>query len=36
MIPRSIPTASCSTRATGPRQLVVQDAFEITWWFSGS
>src|SRR5919107_2504920 len=36
MIPRSIPTLSWSTRATGPRQLVVQDAFEMTWWFSGS
>src|SRR5215210_850249 len=36
MIPRSIPTASCSTRATGPRQFVVQDAFEITWCWSGS
>ena len=36
MIPRSIPTVSWSTRATGPRQFVVQDAFEITWCWSGS
>src|SRR5215210_430662 len=36
MIPRSIPTLSWSTRATGPRQFVVQDAFEMTWWLSGS
>src|SRR5215218_7716894 len=36
MIPRSIPTSSWSTRATGPRQFVVHEAFEITWWLSGS
>ena len=36
MIPRSIPTLSWSTLATGPRQLVVHDAFEMTWWLSGS
>ena len=29
MIPRSIPTASWSTRATGPRQFVVHDAIGI-------
>ena len=28
--PRSMPTASCSTFATGARQLVVHEAFEIT------
>jgi len=28
MKPRSMPTASCSAKATGARQLVVQDAFE--------
>src|SRR5215210_4770044 len=31
-----MPTASCSTFATGPRQLVVHDALEITSWLSGS
>ena len=36
MIPRSIPTVSCKTFATGARQLVVQEAFEMTWWLSGS
>src|SRR3954454_873739 len=34
--PLSIPIASCRTRATGARQLVVQDAFEMMLWFSGS
>ncbi len=29
--PRSMPIVSCSTLATGARQLVVHDAFEITW-----
>ena len=30
MMPCSMPTASCSTLATGARQLVVQDALETT------
>src|SRR5919199_1709429 len=34
--PRSMPIASCSTLATGARQLVVHDALEMTWWLSGS
>src|SRR6202040_2796738 len=32
MIPARIPTLSCSTLATGARQLVVQEALEITVW----
>ena len=32
MKPFSMPTASCSTFATGARQLVVQEAFETTIW----
>jgi hypothetical protein len=36
MIPRSIPTASWSTFATGARQFVVHDAREITSWLCGS
>src|SRR3954453_1217762 len=31
-----MPTRSLSTLATGARQLVVQDALEMTWWLSGS
>ena len=31
-----MPTVSCSTLATGARQFVVHDAFEITSWRSGS
>jgi len=34
--PCTTPKVSCSTCATGARQLVVQDAFEMTVWFSGS
>src|SRR3954447_2786481 len=34
--PFSMPTRSLSTLATGARQLVVQDALEMTWWLSGS
>src|SRR5579875_1136796 len=33
---RSIPNVSCSTFATGARQLVVQDALEMTWCREGS
>ena len=29
--PCSMPTVSCRTFATGARQLVVHDAFEMTW-----
>ena len=36
MIPRSMPTASLSTFATGARQLVVQEALEMMLSFSGS
>src|SRR5918999_1462949 len=31
-----MPTASCSTLATGARQLVVHDALEMMWWLSAS
>ena len=31
-----MPTESLSTFATGARQFVVHDAFEITSWLSGS
>ena len=31
-----MPIVSCSTFATGPRQLVVHDALEMTWWLSAS
>ena len=30
MMPAAIPTFSCNTLATGARQLVVHEAFEIT------
>ena len=30
MMPAAMPTLSCSTFATGTRQLVVQEALEIT------
>ena len=30
-----MPTASCSTFATGARQFVVHDAFEMMWWLLG-
>ena len=30
MMPAAMPILSCSTLATGARQLVVQEAFEIT------
>src|SRR5215217_3791461 len=36
MTPRSIPTASWSTRATGARQFVVHEAFETMWCCPGS
>src|SRR4051794_16156451 len=36
MTPLSMPIALCSTLATGARQLVVHEAFEMMWWFSGS
>ena len=36
MRPRSMPNASCSTLAIGARQLVVQDALEMTVWADGS
>src|SRR6266568_2038523 len=34
--PFTMPNRSCSTRATGPRQFVVQEALETTWWLLGS
>ena len=34
MKPRSMPNVSSSTLATGARQFVVHDAFEMTWWLS--
>ena len=30
-----MPNASCSTLATGARQFVVHDAFEMMWWLAG-
>jgi hypothetical protein len=36
MKPCSMPTVSISTLASGARQLVVQEAFEMTWCSSGS
>ncbi len=30
--PCTMPIFSCSTFASGARQLVVHDAFEMTWW----
>ena len=36
MKPCSMPKLSCSTLASGARQLVVQEAFEMTWWASAS
>ena len=36
MKPCSMPKRSCSTRASGARQLVVHDAFEITVCFAAS
>ena len=36
MMPRSMPNSSCSTFATGARQFVVHDAFEMMWCFAGS
>ena len=35
MMPDTIPNDSCSTLATGARQLVVHDALEITWCVAG-
>src|SRR5687768_14520040 len=34
MMPALMPTLSCSTLASGARQLVVQDAFEMTVWLA--
>ena len=34
--PLRMPKLSCSTLATGARQLVVQEAFEMMWCFAGS
>src|SRR3989339_186467 len=36
IIPETIPKFSRMTFATGARQLVVQEAFEIIWWAAGS
>ena len=36
MWPWRMPTASCSTLATGARQFVVHEAFVMMWWLSGS
>src|ERR1041385_4084574 len=36
MVPLWILNLSCSTLATGARQLVVHEAFETTWCFAGS
>jgi len=36
MVPATMPKVSWITRATGARQFVVQDAFEITLCFAGS
>jgi len=36
MNPWVIPNASSSTLAMGATQLVVHEAFEITWWVAGS
>ena len=36
MIPFLMPNFSCSTFATGARQLVVHEAFEMIWCFAGS
>ena len=35
MMPLTIPNVSCSTFATGARQFVVHDAFEMMWCFAG-
>jgi hypothetical protein len=35
-MPLTIPKRSLRTLAIGARQLVVHDAFEITWWAAGS
>jgi hypothetical protein len=32
MMPRTMPTVSCSTFASGAKQFVVHDALEITVW----
>ena len=34
--PRTIPNFSSKTLAIGARQLVVHEAFEMTWWFAAS
>ena len=31
-----MPTSSCSTFASGASEFVVHDAFDTTWWRSGS
>ena len=36
IIPRLIPNLSFNTFANGAKQFVVQEAFEMTWWFAGS
>ena len=36
MKPASMPKVSLSTLATGARQLVVQEALEMTWCLAGS
>ena len=36
MVPTTMPKVSCKTLATGARQFVVQEAFEMTWCFAGS
>src|ERR1700676_2076448 len=36
IVPLGRPNGSCRTLATGARQLVVHEAFEMTWCFAGS
>ena len=36
MLPSLMPKLRCSTRATGARQLVVHEALDTMWCFSGS